>query len=350
MRKTLTLILIICIILSLSACGGSSADEIGQEQATQITTTVQESNSDLRILGSFVLEPAEGLDMSSEELSDMERYFFVVYDLGNSSIENKELATAERSITITFNGVNTYESRWSIRGERLEAFYENCGYKSATQYGTLFGGSAPVRMMATFAVNVNDISEDCTAEIHFELADNLNVTANISGSDIQTIDEFDGVFAVEDDPDAYQLARSMKIRSELCLSLIEHVVSCYQDRDFDTATVVLIYASMFVSPEASYGVSCAYTEDEGSFHGSYDLPTFDLETVCSELPDIADSIRLFVNSVNTILDNWTIDGTGLSSEELQTALNEMNVDLINAALNDVRDAAADIADYFESEQ
>ena len=350
MRKILVLFLIISILLSLSACGGTSDSDIEQEPDIQVTSTVQEANSDLRVLGSFVLEPSEGLDMSSEELSDMERYFFVVYDLGNSSVENKELSGYESSITITFNGVNTYESKFAFRGERLEAFYENCGYKSSTSYGTLFGGSATVRMMATFAVNVNDISEDCTAEINFELADNLNVTANISGSDIQTIDEFDGVFAVEDDPDAYQLARSMKVRSELCLSLIENMVSYYQDRDFDTATVALITASILVSPEASYGVSCAYTEEEGSFHGSYDLPIFDLETICSELPDIADSIRLLVNSVNTMLDNWTIDGTGLSSEELQTALNEMDVDLINASLNDVRDAASDIADYFESEQ
>ena len=203
-------------------------------------------------------------------------------------------------------------------------------------------------MMATFAVNVNDISEDCTAEIHFELADNLNVTANISGSDIQTIDEFDGVFAVEDDPDAYQLARSMKVRSEVVLSLINSMVSNYQKKDFDAATLALVSASTVVDSETKYGISCAYINE--GFHASEDLPVFNLDSICTSLPEISDSIRMLVSSVNTIYDNWTFGGVNLNSEQLQTALDELDVNLINAEIDAVREATSDIDDYFESEE
>ena len=337
MRKALVLMLIASVILSLSACGGIDDSDAGQE-----------AKSELSIRGSFVLEPSEGLNMSGEGLSDMERYFFVVYDLENSSTENKELSGFNNSISITFNNTNTYESKYPNDGELLKSFIDNCGYKTSIRYGTLFGGTDPVRMIVAFAVNKNDISADCTAEIHFNLADNLSATSTIRGTDIMTINEFDGIFVVEDDPDTYQLSRSMKVRSEVVLSLINSMVSNYQEKDFDVATLALVSASTVVDPETKYGISCAFVN--GQFNASQDLPVFNLESICTSLPEISDSIRALVSSVNTIYDNWTLGGVNLSSEQLQAALDELDVDLINVEINAVREAASNIDDYFESEQ
>lgn len=207
MKRITALLLSLTMVLSLCACGGESNE-------------VDSSKAKIDVKGTFLLEPSDELDFSDEGLDPVQRYLIVIYDIDNSKNDsNLELSLFDHAIKITLNGTNSYTQSDGC-GKAMNAFVENSGYYTSRDYGTLWGGSDPVRMIAPFAINKNDIKEDWSAKISFDLASSLSTTVDIAGTDIQTIGLFDEVFSVEDDPDTYQLIHSIKRRVETCYLLL----------------------------------------------------------------------------------------------------------------------------------
>ena len=93
MKRITALLLALVMCFALCACGG--------------TGEAKQDSIDLK--GAFLLNPADGLDLSLDELDAVQRYFLVVFDVTNNSDVNEELSTFADSITLTMNGSNTYE-------------------------------------------------------------------------------------------------------------------------------------------------------------------------------------------------------------------------------------------------
>lgn len=287
--------------------------------------------SRIELKGTFLLEPSKGLDLSEEGLAPTQQYLLLVYDVLSDDNMNEELSSWGDSIMITMNDTNSYDQLYSSKGKVLRGFLENCGYAVSTSYGTLWGGSEPVRMIAAFAINGNDITDDCTAKVEFELSNNLTGNIDIARADIQTINLMDGVFAVEENPDAYQIARSVKPRAELCKSTLEDGVREYNNGNDLVANLKFIACTAFWLTDGSLGFSC-----DGNTGVTAELPALDIESVQLYYPDLVDKINVVKENIQ-ILNEAKKDGN-LNSEIASSAYR-----LAHAALEE-------IIEYFEAER
>ena len=286
--KKKTVIFAMLAVLLLSGCGGKTADSSA------------ESKTKIDVKGVFLLEPSESLDLSSEGLDSVQRYVFAVYDVDNSgNAENVELSPFNSSVKLTLNDTNTYEQSSSYR-TTMQNFIKSSGYALSTSYGTLWGGSEPVRMIALFAINGNDISDDCTAKLDFDLSQDTPVryTDELGRTDIQTIAWPDGIFAVEDDPDAYQLIHSVRIRAQICRNALETASQANQNKNNEVRDLNLGISKMFFSADANWGVSCACDVSGNAL--SDDLPRWNIETVRKYEPELAEQISTITDSLETM--------------------------------------------------
>ncbi len=282
--KKKTIIFAMLAVLLLSGCGGTAEDSAA-------------SKTSIDVKGVFLLEPSEQLDLSSEGLDSVQRYVFAVYDVDNSgNAENVELSPFSDSVKLKLNDTNTYEQNNSY-GTILRNFIENSGYASSTSYGTLWGGSEPVRMVAAFAVNGNDISDDCSAKLYFDLAQGTRVidADEFSGTDIQTIAWPDGIFAVEDDPDAYQMIHSVKNRAQMCRNGLDAASRAEQLGDKATRKLDHTMSKTAFQDNIGMGVSCA------SAVFTADLPALNIETVRKYEPELAEQISTISSSLETMI-------------------------------------------------
>ena len=308
MKRTISLLLTLALCLSLCACGGGSAPP-DVENGTSIS-----------VKGTFLLEPSDELDLSNDGLDPVQRYLLCVYDVENAGDSNQELSPFDDSVTITFNGSNAYDQFSPIDDTALRRFLANCGYPRSTQIDTLWGGSEPVRMIAAFAINKNDLKDDCSAVIDFDLSDNLKASVPIAGTDIQTIGLFDNIFAVEDDPDAYQIFHSVKIRADICKAALGKASDA--DRANNTAlrnTYLAICGVMF-DEDATWGVSCCSSAGDGGFVSSEQLPVFRTDIVALYDTDLADKITTVSGDIQTIqtqLDSSSPDYDAVNTANLQ---------------------------------
>ena len=301
MKRMLALLMTAAMTLALCACGSGEAP----------TATTPEEDPAIEVKGCFLLEPSDELDLSADGLASVQRYFLVVYDVENDNDANEELSTFGESVTVTFNDANTYEQLYTSDGNVLKAFRANCGYAVSTGYGTLWGGSDPVRMVAAFAINGNDVKEDCTAEIVFELSDNLSAKAAIAAEDIQTIHWLDGIFAVESDPNAYQIAHSVANRAQICKNAMEAASLANKNGNVQVRDAQLALCATIFSEEAAWGVSCG-----GASVGS-DLPVFNVESVRSYYPEIADQIITISESIEVMMTE--LEATSPNYDNVNTA-------------------------------
>lgn len=286
--KKKTVIFAMLAVLLLSGCGGKTADSSA------------ESKTKIDVKGVFLLEPSESLDLSSEGLNAVQRYVFAVYDVDNSgNAENVELSPFNSSVKLTLNDTNTYEQSSSYR-ITMQNFIKSSGYALSTSYGTLWGGSEPVRMVAAFAVNGNDISDDCSAKLYFDLAQGTPVryTDERSRTDIQTIAWPDGIFAVEDDPDAYQLIHSVQIRAQICRNALETASQANQNKNNEVRDLNLGIGKTIFSADANWGVSCACDVSGNALLD--DLPRWNIETVRKYEPELAEQISTITDSLETM--------------------------------------------------
>lgn len=321
MKKRLSLILLFTMFTFLCACGNSSN-----------TTSSHELNetSSIEVKGLFFLDPAEELDLSTEGLDPAQRYLLLVYDVVNNSDRNEELSGFADSITLTMNNTNSYEQLFSSEGMVLKSFRENCGYSVSTSYGTLWGGSGSVRMIAAFAVNGNDIKDDCMVDIDFQLSDNIKSNATITAADIQTINLLDDVFAVEDDPEMYQVAHSIKNRAQICKTALETASQAEHNGDTLIRNTQLAVCGTLFSEDTTWGVSC------GSAIVSEDLPVFQKESVSRYWPEIVDKITTVSECIETMISELEMENP--------------NYDSVNYAQRLAYNTLTEIIDYFDADQ
>lgn len=280
------------------------------------------------VKGLFLLEPADDLDLSND-LESVQRYLFVVYDVASLD-SNQELSSRSDSIELTLNGANTYEQKFPSYNSVFSSFVENCGYQVSTDYGTLWSGEDPVRMVAAFAVNKNDVEGDCHIELDFDLANPVTFSGEYTSADVQTIDWMDDIFAVEDDPDAYQIAHSLKVRAELCKSQLE--LASQESHNGDTSMVGLrleIARTFFSEISELGGVDCA----QG--HVTTDLPALDVDAVQLYYPELAKHIP-------TVYDNLSIMCEELDKEE-------PDYEKVNDAQRTAYNTLGTILDFFDAE-
>ncbi len=284
-RQGLCAVLSVLCILAFVACGKTG--EAQQGAASRDSISVQ---------GAFILDPADNLDLSEEGLDAVQRYFLVVFDVTNNSDANEKLDSFADSIKLTMNKTNTYEQLSAASGVRLRSFRENCGYAVSTDYGTLWGGSKPVRMCAAFAINGNDIKDGCAATLDFRLSDHIKASVDLTADDIQPIRLFDGIFAVEKDADAYQLTHSVKVRAQMCKTALETASQAEHNGSTLVRAVQLALCGAIFSGETTWGVSC------DGLTVSDELPQFSLETVRLVSPDDADAIETINSNIAIMIE------------------------------------------------
>lgn len=313
MKRTISLLLSLALCLSLCACGGTASSD-------------RTDGPGISVKGVFLLEPSAELDLSKDRLDEVQRYLLCVYDIENRDDSNRELSSAADSVTITFNGSNSYKQFDSSVSTALGSFLENCGYPVSTQLGTLWGGSEPVRMVAAFTINKNDVKEDCSAAIQFALSGDLKADADITGADIQVIGLFDGIFAVEDDPNAYQVFRSVKNRAQICKTALEAASQANHNKQTDARDLQLNTCSLVFSEGAAWGVSCGMVG--GDYILSDQLPTFRLDSVALYDADLADKLSTTSSAIQTMTT--------------QLASSAPDYDAVNAAQRQAHNTLIDI--------
>ena len=261
MKKSAAIFLLFAMLL-LSACGGG--------------TDSNASKTQIDVKGVFLLEPSDQLNLSAEGLDTVQRYLFAVYDVDNSGNDsNVEVSGFSDAVEVTLNDTNTYEQ---CSGSTLiRNFIDNSGYTTPGECGTLWGGSEPVRMISAFAVNQNDMKDGCTAKLNF----NLSLNAQLR-------------YTVEDDPDAWQLVHSVKIRAQICKNSLEAASRAEQNRDTDTRDLNLTICKS-VLEDNLWGVSCVADNSVTT-----ELPVFSLATIQGCEPELAEQVSTVRDAVETM--------------------------------------------------
>ena len=289
-QRGLCIVLSVLCILTLAACGKT---EGAQQNAA--------SKDSINILGAFILNPADNLDLSAEGLDAIQRYFLVVFDVTNNSDANEELSFSANSIQLTMNKTNTYEQLSANSGVRLRSFLENCGYAVSTSYGTLWGGSETVRMCAAFAISGNDIKDNCTAVLDFRLSNHIKASVDLTADDIQPISLFDDIFTVEENADAYQLIHSVKVRTQMCKTALETASQAEHNGNTVVRMVQLALCNAIFSEETTWGVSC------DGLTVSDELPQFSLDAVRLASPNDADAIETISSNIAIMIEELDKD-------------------------------------------
>ena len=212
MRKTLALFLTVALMLSLAACGGGDTGSNGT--SGEETATSQENQSGpIQSKGLFLLERAEGEEL--DDLTAQETYLIHVYDIIPDQSKNVEMGVFESNYSMTMNGVNTYEplyapTAYEIDGfstpSNVDYFMLASGYAAPPELGTVLAGGEPIRSMSVYKINTNDINDDTTATFTVTSCDVYDCELNFTREDIITINRFDDVYQIEENPTDYQIA------------------------------------------------------------------------------------------------------------------------------------------------
>ncbi len=351
MRKTLALFLTVALMLSLAACGGGDTGSNGT--SGEETATSQENQSGpIQSKGLFLLERAEGEEL--DDLTAQETYLIHVYDIIPDQSKNVEMGVFESNYSMTMNGVNTYEplyapTAYEIDGfstpSNVDYFMLASGYAAPPELGTVLAGGEPIRSMSVYKINTNDINDDTTATFTVTSCDVYDCELNFTREDIITINRFDDVYQIEENPTDYQIAAAyfQRVRGT-CNNMVSGVL--FQNL-FSNGLTSYQGCLSYLSSINTYGVYSVtgfegFTED---FIGDDtaavpDLPAFDREAVKRIYPDLP------VDAFEDAFDSWVTNG--------QTALDALNAsqdsgeagELADAALNSMATYGRQIIEYY----
>lgn len=304
MKKLLALMLSAALALSLTACGGDNRD-------TTSTHTSGESNTGktgcIVSKGLFVLEPKDGFDLTNEKnLSPQEIYMIHVYDIIPDSQKNGEMSDMQYDYTVTLNDANTYESRTMVGGAAQISFVTSSNYTVADDVGTVFAGSDPIRAIAVFRINKNDINENTTVKFTIENSGIFDSSMKFSSNDIQKIDMLDKIFEIEDNPSEYQLASTIFARAIAINGAVEYL-SDNGGLNNNTAVILSLNAVKFA---AKMNLSAAWNGDNNLVYYDYD----------------SDTLLLSPESSAAYVEN----GAELEADELINAVSNTYPEILNA--------------------
>lgn len=199
--------------------------------------------------------------------------------------------------------------------------------------------------MAFIKINTNDINDDTTATFTVTSCDVYDCELNFTREDIITINRFDDVYQLEENPTDYQIAAAyfQRVRST-CNNTVSGIM--FQNLFSDGLTSYQNCLS-YLSSTKTYGIYSVtglegFTED---FIGDDtatvpDLPAFDREAVKRVYPDLP------VDAFEDALESWLTNG--------QTALDALNAgqdsgeagQLADAAVNSMKTYGLQILEYY----
>lgn len=328
MKKTLTFLLTLSMLLTLSACGKADGGQSGETPARVVSR------------GLFVLD--DTLDLSGEDgLSDRETYLIHVYDILPDETQNSEMGFAASSYTITLNGVNTYETITlrggsSMSGAAIGSFVRASRYTVDRDLGTIYGGDSPIRTISVFRINRNDIKEGATAEFTISGSDLHNSTLSFQGAEIQTISTFDDVFALEEDAQSYQLAASMYARAKA----VKNALVYFQRNGGVEDEVTMMVTTVSLLSASNGELSAALTSDGGQrfLHQNTEGVATEIDRAAAAaavekfFPEIADQAKVILEQGPVWVEQASLCADSATwSEENQMAAYNTALALSNAA-------------------
>lgn len=273
MKKILALLMILAMALSICACGGADDNTI-------------------TIKGAFKLDAEKTLALDKEVEKNLQP-LLVVFDIAPLGDENVELSSWDDSVKLTFANGNSYEQSTL---KSFKYFMEYSGYLSTKDNHTIWGGTEEsTRMVSLFVVNKNDLTDDFAATISFDLADKVSCSKDISAAETQTISLYDGIFAVEENAEMYQIVKSIPRRADVVKGQREASTTHWNSQDRDSMVINASVMKVVFSEDAKWGVSCGLSS-EGNVIYSESLPTYTPEAL-ELVPECKSSVENLVKSI-----------------------------------------------------
>lgn len=314
MFKKLTLLVALSMLLiALAGCG-----EAQPKTALQV---------DLK--GTFILTPNEEYDLS-EELDDGKAYVLAVLDLTNPGDANEMLSNLLSTLKFS---ANEYEAI-TAPGDVLKSFFENDGYYDLSFRGEMLGGDTnPKRICIAFQINPNDVANCCPAYLNFTLGELGTKTFTLESNDFQNITLFDNVFSVEENPDEYQLLRSVKARTEwvqrFFIMFKSYITDNITSLTVDTVISSRTLAGYTLTSDIPVGFTITSSVSGGAVTTD-ELPKFSMAVIKKYYPELEEKI----NYLNGYLAKTDYSGD-LSDYDL--------INMLNKAIN----LADEIIEYFD---
>ena len=337
MKKQLFLVLAATLMLSLAACGSGETPNGGASE-TEVTPTQEVQSGPIQSKGLFLMERAEGEEL--DDLTAQETYLIHVYDIVPDEDKNVDMGVFESDYSITMNEVNTYEPLYvpvsyslnsSTTPNRVQYFMIASGYAAPPELGTVLAGSDPIRAMSIYKINTNDIKDNMTATFTVDSCDVFDCEINFDRDDIISIDRFDDVFQIEDNPTDYQIAAAYFQRVKTICN--NSMTGTLFNKLGSNGLVSYQNGLTIIKGWYDYAVFSAtqlegFTEellDEETAIAPDDIPRFDREAVKRVYPDLP------VDEFEDALESWLTNG--------QTALDALNSGQDSGDAGDLADTA-----------
>ncbi len=188
-------------------------------------------------------------------------------------------------------------------------------------------------MMATFAVNKNDFESFDEGKIKWNLSNDYKLDKKFKVNSIKNIQMFDGIFEVEDNPDDYQIARSLYSRAKSVEYYIDSAIAQANNGNMEASRLNISLAQKMFKQ----GMWIEYKEEGGII--SSDAPAYNSSAIKKELPELYDCANNLEQNVDEIAELFD----SLLSNPSQTDADKIDQDVVN-----VDNLCDKIYKYFES--
>ena len=305
-----------------------SADQQQQKEAEEAAMQEQLSQF-VSVKGVFVLEPKddqlENLEMSS--VPDSRQLLFVVFDVSNPTQQNIDATFTK--LTLSYPSGNEYEATSSGYPNSISAFISNSGYRQLNSLKAIDAGAAPQRCIAVFSVGKTDLQGSDSPELKVSITgsgSDVKGSLSVANDSIVKIAMPDGVFQVEDNPDGYQLRRSMVVRCQLISTVLQTNSTYYNAGDTVRMGENEVIMDMAIRDDLSYGFSIAVSSVwSGDIVLTSDVPSMNYETLRSVDPSAADdAIKLneAIDDLNTAMNSDDSKAATLADSTIRDIVNK----------------------------
>lgn len=275
MKKIICLIMsVIMSLLCLSGCGSKKNDTI-------------------LLKGVYLLNPAPEIEFISEEVGDGKQYLITVYDIDYKGSSNQEISGWDDAVELTINDENKYEIDIPSYGN-LDDFIELSGYTTLDDIDEILGGtSKAIRVVSAFMVNSNDIKEGNKFNLKFDISEDITSEIDFEYENIKQIELLDEIFDTEDNPQAYQVARSIATRAMIAEEYLDD--DAFMGPDFIWVNVLSALNPFGKYEKMSVGSSSETDLQFSKDLNSDKLKALNVDDVKLYYPEIADEVEKLMN-------------------------------------------------------
>lgn len=306
MKKIICLIIMLALALPLCACGGEENSEL------------------IDVKGAFYNMEQKNVDGLSA--------FFIVFDYVNDSA-NRTMPSSGELVTLEISDKNSYKAH-ELKEESLEVHFSTSddfchaitrygGYQYLLNYGSLLGGSEPVRMFVTFYANPNDLKSE--GDVIFTIDDQK---VKLSTTDFKKIAINDEIFTVEENYEEFQSLAAFKWRLDKAF-LEAHAVAGVQVPFGEKLEPMSIGMKTLFDENVNWGISLkeipfvgvAAKDETYVIDKDIDenLPVFNLELVLRSFPNEKEEIVLLIDTYNSLCE--MIKTPGADEQTIEDKLN-----------------------------